>query len=1103
MRKSLLSAPPERQLQSKPVARRWAGAVATGLLVLAGLGAQAQALSGAYTINSALPTGGTNFASFTEVASRLSFSGVAGPVTIAVTGGPYTEQFLLGTIPGTSATNTIVVNGGGSTLQFASANTNQRAVVQLNGADYVTISNLVINATGGTYGYGIQLTSNADNNTISNNTINSDLAATSTNFAGIVLSGTATSASSTGDVGSGNLIQGNTVNGGYYSITLFGNATTLSTGNQIRNNVVRDFYSYGIYFGYQDGAQIVGNDVARPLRTNGSTLYGIYATSTARNLAIEKNRVHDLFAGNPASTSSAYPIYLATGTTATAAAPNDVVNNALYNLSGSGLQYGIYSLGAAYSRIYNNTINSDDQTTATTSTTYGIYSSGVGAEVRNNVVRITRGGTGTKTGLYFTTNAPSSNNNDLYVPGGNVGYYTTTYTTLAAWQAANGGAFDQNSVSADPIFVNASTGNLVPANSQLNNAGTPLTRVTDDITGAARGAVPDMGAYEFTPVAIDLAAAGLVGPAATSSCYGTAEPVSVQVRNGGANTLSFATNPATVTVVVTPPTGAAQTFTTTVNTGTLASAATQTIVLPGTLNMAALGTYSFAITATVAGDLNTSNDVLAPAATRTVVAPVAGAVLPAASDLCLSGTSTLTLTGSANGAVQWQQSTNNTTFTDIAGATSATFTTPVLTTTTYFRARTGCNTNSALSNVSTITVNNPQVATVTTPISVCAGATATLTATGSTGTTLRYFDAATGGTALGTGPSFTTPAVTASRQYFVEAVIGQATSVGPVDNSFAAGTALNITYGLIFSVNSPTTLNGVYVYPGAAGPVTIEYQNSASATLQSATVTLTAANIGVKTYVPLNFSLQAGTGFRLMLISGPTGSGTLFRNTTGANYPFASSNGNVSITANTFTPTTFTNTYYYYFYDWQIGGECVSATRTPIQVNVTPAPTATLTATMPATGGTLLTATPVAGATYEFFRNGTSVAAASTTNTLLISSPTLYGSYTVVVTSSGCASAPSNAIAVTYTSTRPSTLNGVSLLVYPNPTPDGRLTLELTGPQAKASQLEVLNALGQTVERRSLAPGTAQLSLAPLAAGVYTLRVHTEQGVLTQRVVRE
>lgn len=94
----------------------------------------------------------------------------------------------------------------------------------------------------------------------------------------------------------------------------------------------------------------------------------------------------------------------------------------------------------------------------------------------------------------------------------------------------------------------------------------------------------------------------------------------MQVRNGGGTTLNFATNPATVTVVATPPTGAAQTFTTTLSTGTLASAAFQAITLPGSLDMSTLGTYSFAVTATVVGDLNTANDVLTPAATRTAAA---------------------------------------------------------------------------------------------------------------------------------------------------------------------------------------------------------------------------------------------------------------------------------------------------------------------------------------------------------------------------------------------------------------------------------------------------------------------------------------------------
>lgn len=176
-----------------------------GLLLLSGLGAQAQTTTvfnedfegatNSFTpvngvvldnlmitaqlsssINSALPTAGTNFTSFGEAASRLNLDSLSGPVTLTVLGGSYTEQFLLGEVAGTSATNTLVV--------------------QLNGTDYTTTNNLNINAPGGgTSGtYGVLLTNAADNDRITTNIINADIATTSSNLAGIVVGGATTSA---------------------------------------------------------------------------------------------------------------------------------------------------------------------------------------------------------------------------------------------------------------------------------------------------------------------------------------------------------------------------------------------------------------------------------------------------------------------------------------------------------------------------------------------------------------------------------------------------------------------------------------------------------------------------------------------------------------------------------------------------------------------------------------------------------------------------------------------------------------------------------------------------------------------------------------------
>ncbi|RZL15845.1 MAG: T9SS type A sorting domain-containing protein, partial [Hymenobacter sp.] len=1064
-------------------------------------------LNGAYTINNAAPTGGTNFARFSEAADALNLNGVSGPVTIAVTGGPYTEQFLLGQVAGTSATNTLVVNGGGSTIRFASTNSAQRAVVQLNGTDYTTISNLTIDATGGTgasatYGYGVLLTNAADNDRIANNTINADITTTSSGFAGIVVSGSATIAASSGTSASRVLIEGNTVNGGYYGITLYGAGTTsLNMGNIVRNNIVRDFYYYGISSAYQDGAQLIGNDVSRPLRTNGSSFSGIESFGSSINLAIEKNRIHDTFAGNPASSNLVYGISLSNGAVS---ASNYVLNNVFYNLSGNGTQYAIYNSGSALTRIYNNTITSDDQASTSTYTTYGIYNTGATVDVANNVVSITRAGTGTKYGLYYSTATTTSNYNDIYVPSGNVGYYTTAFTTLANWQTANSNAFDANSLSVDPVFVGAPTGNLLPSNVLLNNAGTPLARVTDDITGAVRGAIPDLGAYEFTPVAIDVAPVSLLGPATGTACFSGAEPLIVQIRNNGTAALDFAANVATVTAVVTPPTGAAQTFTATVSTGTLASGATQNVTLSGTLNMTALGTYSFAVTATVVGDANVSNNLLVPTPTRTVVAPAAG-VLSSAIPICLSGTATLVLAGSANGSIQYQSSTSATgTFTDIAGATAASFTTPALTTTTYYRVRTTCNATTVYSNVTTVTVNNPLVATVTTPLTICAGNTATLTATTSAGSTARFYTAATGGTAL---TSNVTPVLTASTTYYAAAVVGNQENVGATAYT-STGQTPQVGGAMYFTTTGPTFIANVTVYLNAgqaAGTVTIDLRTGSSTTGavvngQSMAFAVPASPAtGITPYViPLNYTVPAAGQYTLYLSTATQGG--LLRDSGGANstgYPYASPSGGLTITGPSVTG------YYYYFYNWQLGSECVSATRTPIQVNVTAVVTPTLTAAAQPNGAVLLTASAVAGATYQFFRNGVAVAAASTANTLLLQSGTFNGSYTVVVTNAGCTSAPSAAVAVVVTGTRTATLNGVSLHVYPNPTPDGSLTLELNGPQAKASQLTVLNSLGQVVHSRTLPAGTAQLSLAHLAAGMYTLQVQTSEGMLTQRVVRE
>ena len=78
-----------------------------------------------------------------------------------------------------------------------------------------------------------------------------------------------------------------------------------------------------------------------------------------------------------------------------------------------------------------------------------------------------------------------------------------------------------------------------------------------------------------------------------------------------------------------------------------------------------------------------------------------------------------------------------------------------------------------------------------------------------------------------------------------------------------------------------------------------------------------------------------------------------------------------------------------------------------------------------------------------------------------------------------------------------------ALLVFPNPSATGQLTLRLASPHGPGSA-SLRNALGQLVRTAPLS-GTAEqvLSTRGLAAGLYTLRVSVDGNVLTRKVVIE
>lgn len=142
-----------------------------------------------------------------------------------------------------------------------------------------------------------------------------------------------------------------------------------------------------------------------------------------------------------------------------------------------------------------------------------------------------------------------------------------------------------------------------------------------------------------------------------------------------------------------------------------------------------------------------------------------------ANSRCGSGTVTLQAT-SSDGAINWYA---NATGGTSLGTTNS-FTTPILPTTTsyYVDATNGnCPTTPRIEVIATIKPS-PTI-TATTPGSVCASGTATLGAVASAGT-INWYNVSTGGTALATGTTFTTPSISNTTTYYVDAIANGCTT---------------------------------------------------------------------------------------------------------------------------------------------------------------------------------------------------------------------------------------------------------------------------------------------------------------------------------------
>ena len=562
------------------------------------------ALSGVYTLDPSLPVSTTNYLTLQDFANDLITCGISGPVTLntASGSGPYMMNELPA-IPGASSTNTVTLNGNGTTINRGSKN----YIVSLNATAHLTINDfMLINETPATPVWGIKLRGTADNISITNNTIDIGTVSTSSLNVGISASNSMTSAFTSGDNAINCTITGNTILGGYAGILMYGQSTTVNRtrGHTISNNTVSQNSTYGIYLYYCEDTDIDENDVSKDI-TQTSTWYGIRCYYF-ENMKIRKNRVH-----KTGTSSTVYPMYFFRSYS-TATSKTEISNNIITDFNNTGTAYGIYFTSTTqHINIYHNTISIDR--TGATGTSYCIYKSGTSSfiDMKNNIFNIVGTGTGQDWGAYWSGSVgtgSSADNNLFNITGPGTNYFgrwnsTTSRTTLAAWQTATG---TTNSVSVDPILV---TPSQTPLSVAADNGGTPIASVTTDHNGAARSATtPDFGAIEFTGVPGDISLDD-VWLMEVNSCLNTNDTAYATIRNVVGSTIDFSVNNLTVNWAVTGPNNSVGT--TTINSGTLAAGATMD-VFATTIDMSTPGIY------TVSGSIS-SNPVNASSANDTLL----------------------------------------------------------------------------------------------------------------------------------------------------------------------------------------------------------------------------------------------------------------------------------------------------------------------------------------------------------------------------------------------------------------------------------------------------------------------------------------------------
>ena len=431
---------------------------------------------GVYTIDGTQAASATNFINFASAVTAMS-GGISGAVTFNVAAGTYNEQVSIGSIIGSSDTNTITFNGASAASTILTHDKSIRnSTLNLNGTSDITIKNMTIAATGGSQSWAIHIWNDANDVIIDSNIITTPVG-TTFDVVGIMVSGSETSDNTTADVDD-ITISNNTVTGGERGISIYGNFTASSRSQNltIHNNDVQNADDNGFYIVGYNNVTITDNYVDGLTNAFSDGMY----SSDLENFTITGNR----FKGGDNGIEARDYNFDNTVTSKSLIANNMFI----------GGDDGLYFDDVEEVDVFHNSCVGAD---------YGVYvNDDANVDFRNNIFMSDGGDI-----AYYSLDASTTvtlDYNLYYTTGATLAKFgTPTYADLAAFQAGQT-ALNVNSVSGDPVFLDR-TADLHAAGTTANDAGDNTVGITVDYDGDTRPLAPsttvDIGADEFAPPA--------------------------------------------------------------------------------------------------------------------------------------------------------------------------------------------------------------------------------------------------------------------------------------------------------------------------------------------------------------------------------------------------------------------------------------------------------------------------------------------------------------------------------------------------------------------------------------------------------------------------